>query len=65
MGSHDHLRGAGMGEAWNDPERPPRPDRGEYSYDHRIINGVQGWVRRGKTPSAHLDPIEVVMHVIT
>ena len=20
MGSHDHLRGAGMGEAWNDPE---------------------------------------------
>ena len=21
MGSHDHIRGIGMSEAWNDPER--------------------------------------------
>jgi len=26
---------------------------------------VLGRVRRGKTPSVHLDPIEVVMHRIT
>jgi len=30
-----------------------------------IIYAVLGWVRRGTTPGAHLDPIEVVMHVIT
>ena len=21
MGSHDHIRGSGMSEAWNDPDR--------------------------------------------
>ena len=37
MGSHDHLHGTGMSEAWNDPERPPRPDRGGDAWDHMII----------------------------
>jgi len=46
------------------PRVPPRP-RGGDTWDHMIIYAVLGWVRRGTTPGAHLDPIEVVMHVIT
>ena len=40
------------------PRVPPRP-RGGDTWDHMIIYAVLGWVRRGTTPSADLDPIEV------
>ena len=37
MGSHDHIRCEWMSEAWNDPECPSRPDRGDDALDHMII----------------------------
>ena len=36
----DVPSGTGMSEAWNDPNGPPRPDRGGDAWDHMIIYAV-------------------------
>ena len=63
MGSHDHLRGAGMSEEWRGTECHSRPRGGDVMGSHEHLRGT-GVREAWKDPECHLD-LEVVIHGIT